>query len=66
MGLPVGKDMRGKVLIEAIDDDFLGKQPIRYINTYETDKKEKSRKPVRSPSDEEKMKERMRSLGYIN
>jgi predicted AlkP superfamily phosphohydrolase/phosphomutase len=65
MGLPIGKDMKGKVLVEAIDTTYLKKHPIKYIETYETSKQEKPQKPIRSPIDEEKIKERMRSLGYI-
>ncbi|MBU4312098.1 MAG: alkaline phosphatase family protein [Candidatus Omnitrophica bacterium] len=66
MGLPVGKDMKGKVLVEAIDSDLLRRRPTRYIDTYETHKKEKIEKPIRSPQDEERIIERMKSLGYIN
>lgn len=65
MGFPIGKDMKGKVLVEAIDTTYLKKHPIKYIETYETNKQEKPQKPIRSPIDEEKIKERMRSLGYI-
>jgi predicted AlkP superfamily phosphohydrolase/phosphomutase len=66
MGLPVAKDMDGKVLVEAISEDYFKKNPVKYIDTYETDKKDTIRKPIRSLSDEEILKDRMRSLGYIN
>lgn len=67
MGLPLARDMRGKVLVEAVDKKFLRKNSIEYIDTYETDQKEtKPPKPTRSPEDEERIKETMRSLGYIN
>ncbi len=66
LGLPVAKDMEGKVLLEAIKKNYLKISPVQYIDTYETrDKKDGVEKPVRS-YDEEKIKERMRSLGYIN
>ncbi len=66
LGLPVAKDMDGRVLFEAFEECYLRKTPIQYITTYETeDKKGKVEKPIRSP-DEEMIKERMRSLGYIN
>ncbi len=66
LGLPVAKDMDGKVLFEAIKKDYLKKNPVQYITTYETeDKIERIEKPIRSP-DEESIKEMMRSLGYIN
>lgn len=66
MGLPVAEDMDGKVLVEGIEDNYLKKNPIKYIGTYETDKKDTIQKPIRSLSDEEILKDRMRSLGYIN
>lgn len=66
MGLPVAKDMIGKVMVQAIDTRFLKKHPLRYVETYETKDKDKEQIPIRSPIDEEKIKERMRSLGYIN
>jgi len=65
-GLPLAVDMPGKVLISAIEGDFLNRNPLRYIDTYEEGKKLIPQRPIRSPIDEEKIKERMRSLGYIN
>jgi len=35
LGLPVAEDMNGKVITEAINEDFLKKYPVRYIKTYE-------------------------------
>jgi len=66
MGFPLGVDMKGKPILEAIDEEFLREQPVRYVTTYEADKKEEEKQPDRSPSDEKKIKELMRSLGYIN
>lgn len=66
MGLPVAEDMDGKVLVEGIEDDYLKKNPVKYIDTYETDKKDTIQKPIRSLSDEDILKDKMRSLGYIN
>ncbi len=61
-GLPVGKDMDGKVLIQAINKRFLKKHPIEYIPTYDTTR---SLQPIKSsPLDNEIMKE-LKSLGYI-
>ncbi len=66
LGLPVARDMDGKVLVEAIKDSYLKKNPVKYIDTYETqDRGDMIEKAVRS-SDERLIKERMRSLGYIN
>ncbi len=35
LGLPVGRDMDGKVLESAFEPAFLAKHPIRYVATYE-------------------------------
>jgi len=66
MGIPIAKDMDGKVLLEAIEEDYIKRNPIRYIDTYETAKDKTVQKPIRSLFDEERIKEKMRSLGYIN
>jgi predicted AlkP superfamily phosphohydrolase/phosphomutase len=66
MGIPIAKDMDGKVLFEAIEEDYIKSNPIRYIDTYETFKDKTIQKPIRSLLDEERIKEKMRSLGYIN
>lgn len=34
-GLPVGRDMDGRVLVDAFDDDFLRRNPLSLIPTYE-------------------------------
>ena len=36
LGLPVGKDMDGKVLEHAFEDDFRTGNPIRYVSTHES------------------------------
>jgi hypothetical protein len=66
LDLPVAKDMPGKILINAIGCCRLWINPIRYIDTHERDKKQLPQKPIRSPLDEKIIKERMRTLGYIN
>lgn len=61
-GLPIGKDMDGKVLIQAIEENFLENHPIEYIPTYDT---ERSLQPIKASTlDKEIMKE-LKSLGYI-
>jgi len=64
MGLPVGRDMDGKVLIDAIDKEFLKKYPLEYISSYETLVK-KEIINVESRRDRETV-ERFRALGYFN
>ncbi len=63
-GIPIGKDMDGKVLSEAITDDYLVSSPIAYIDSHEDMMRPKSPSVLKSPINEE-IKERLRSLGYI-
>ena len=65
MDLPVAKDMKGKVLTDAIEEKYLKRHPIKYIKTYEKEKIKKIPIPVRSIKDREKIEEGLRSLGYI-
>lgn len=66
MGLPVAKDMDGKVLTQAIEPSFLEKNPIRYIESYDKEEKRKEipGKEEITPYDEELLK-RLKALGYI-
>jgi len=63
MGLPVGKDMDGKILTSTIIPEFVKKKPVEYIDTHDVEERKES-KPLASPADEE-IKEKLRSLGYI-
>ena len=65
-GLPVARDMDGFVLNEVIADEQLEQHPVSYIDTYEVDSKFTGdlSEGVESAVDEE-IKERLRSLGYI-
>jgi predicted AlkP superfamily phosphohydrolase/phosphomutase len=64
-GLPVGKDMDGRVLEDAIEPDFLKAHPVRTIPSYEEIvKRGHSGEPIESPVDDE-IRERMKALGYI-
>jgi hypothetical protein len=66
LNLPVAADMSGKVLMSAISLNILEKKAVRYIDTYEKGRKLISQRPIRSTIDEKIIKDRMRSLGYIN
>ncbi|MBI5375547.1 MAG: alkaline phosphatase family protein [Candidatus Schekmanbacteria bacterium] len=63
MGLPVGKDMDGKTIIDAFKSSFISKNPLNYINTYEGPLSTKSNK-VTSTADENMLK-KLKALGYI-
>ena len=61
--LPVSKEMEGEVLTDCINNVFLEKQPVRFIDDYGA--------PVRheeytASGSEEEIKERLRALGYID
>ena len=62
-GLPIPTDMDGKVLVDIFEEDFLKRNPIKYeeIKT----QKEKQIPKGYSEEDKEKIKERLRGLGYI-
>lgn len=64
-GLPVGEDMDGRVLEDAIEPAFMKAHPVRTIPSYEEIvKRGHSAEPIESPVDEE-IRERMKALGYI-
>jgi hypothetical protein len=64
-GEPVGRDMDGFVLTPMIDERFLKDHPVTYVDSYEKEGAAKAiGAPVTSPVDDE-IKERLRSLGYI-
>jgi len=63
MGLPVGRDMDGKIMKEAIKPAFL-KNPPEYIDTYEEELPDVSRQEELSLEDKEHLEE-LRRLGYI-
>ncbi|MBU4312095.1 MAG: hypothetical protein KJ706_05195 [Candidatus Omnitrophica bacterium] len=62
----MAEDMDGKILLEAISEDYRKNNPIKSILTYEntTGKETRHQGPIPSPYDEI-IKERLRSLGYI-
>ena len=63
-GLPVAEDMDGRVLREAIEPDFLLAHPVDTVPTYETGARAVDEEPIESSVDEE-IREKLRSLGYI-
>ncbi len=61
--MPVGKDMDGKVLTEALDKKLLKKRPVSSIPSYEDELRVKKLKRDRKL--DEKQLEEFRALGYI-
>jgi predicted AlkP superfamily phosphohydrolase/phosphomutase len=64
LGIPLGRDMDGKVLSKAITEQYLASHPIHYVDSHE-DKIRFKPHVVSKSSFEEEMKEMLRSLGYI-
>jgi hypothetical protein len=62
--MPVARDMDGKVVVDAIEEDFLRESPVQYAESYET---EAPGGEALSFSDEEleDLEGRLRSLGYL-
>ena len=63
LGMPIGRDMDGRVLTETIAPEFLEQRPLTYIDTYDTGL-ELSEVEDEEPVSEELMA-RLRDLGYI-
>lgn len=63
MGMPVPEDMDGKVLSEIFKKDFLESNPVRNVRS-NTDKID--RDGEYSESDEQKVIEHLKNLGYMN
>jgi len=67
LGLPVGRDMEGKVL-EIFEPDFLAKHPIRYVATYEDPSAAPAATESIAPEDPQALAENieaLRALGYV-
>ena len=63
LGLPVGEDMDGRVLVKAISPQLLAERPVKWTPTH--DAGTRGGKPRRSPIDEEILEE-LQTLGYVS
>jgi arylsulfatase A-like enzyme len=63
LGLPVGEDMDGKVLVEALAPELLAERPVEWTPTH--DSGTRGGKPRRSPIDKDILKE-LQTLGYVS
>lgn len=64
-GLPIPEDMDGRVLFECIDEDFIKKHPISFSKDDGTGYPV-SRRGQYSEDEAEKVKKRLRGLGYMS
>jgi hypothetical protein len=65
MGLPVARDMPGRVLTEIVEEVFWQKNPIRYIDSYERLIPREMLDPESLAPDEE-LFEQLKALGYVD
>jgi predicted AlkP superfamily phosphohydrolase/phosphomutase len=66
LGLPMAKDMDGKVLTDAIDPRYVEHNPVRYIPSYEDDTTRKSDFPHGPTASYDKDQlDKLRTLGYV-
>jgi predicted AlkP superfamily pyrophosphatase or phosphodiesterase len=63
MGIPVGGDMPGRVLTEAVDPAFLEAHPVRRVPSHNAGW-EHGAAPIRSPLSDS-LREKLKGLGYI-
>ena len=63
MNMPIGKDMDGRVLTEAIEEDFLNKYPVKYIDTYDDSSYDDISGEDMEVSKE--LKDQLKALGYL-
>ncbi|MEM7517362.1 MAG: alkaline phosphatase family protein, partial [Planctomycetota bacterium] len=65
LGLPVGKDMDGKVLNSILEPEYAAANAIVYVQTYETGQRAKSANVSMSAADARDAEAGLRQLGYI-
>ncbi len=67
MGMPIARDMDGKVLTEAITKDYLKQNSIQSIDSYETDGFLRATPLEKKVSSEEALilEERLKDMGYL-
>ncbi|MBN1179503.1 MAG: alkaline phosphatase family protein [Anaerolineae bacterium] len=63
MGLPIGRDMDGRVLSEALSPAFLRDYPVQYVDTHET--RERGNVQSVESSVDDVVMQRLRDLGYV-
>lgn len=64
LDLPVGEDMAGRVLLEAVEPGLKRARPVRWIPTHETGGP-RAATPSKGSSADLEMLEELRSLGYV-
>lgn len=66
LGLPVGRDMPGRVVREAIADELLEERPVRFIPTWEGGDERAKAAAVDEEAVDQKVLDRLKTLGYFD
>ncbi len=64
LGQPVAEDLDGRPALSLFEEDYLSAHPVEWVASYETGEARGDDIPMASPMDEG-IKEKLRSLGYI-
>ncbi len=64
LGLPIPADMDGKVTTHLMDEEYVKTHPLKFVEVDEEDKQSKG--GYTSKEDEELIKQRLASLGYLD
>jgi len=65
-GAPVGRDMDGQVILGAIEPGFLEKNPVSYVESYDTTEERDAEGAAFSDEEREQLEARLRKLGYLS
>ena len=65
-GLPVARDLDGRVLDAIVERDYLDGHPLLQVKSYGDFGQERTVDPVVDPATSEEYRERLKMLGYIN
>lgn len=65
LGLPVARDMTGRVWTEAIRAEFLEEHPVSFVDTYRREEAGAAERTDISEEDREVLYQRLRDLGYL-
>jgi predicted AlkP superfamily phosphohydrolase/phosphomutase len=65
LGLPVGRDMAGRVLTELVDPEFWRQHPIRYVDSYDRLLDWRGIEGIQ-PLPDPQLMDQLRALGYVD
>ncbi len=66
LGLPVARDMDGQVLVDAFRSEYLERNPIRVVETFEDGEVPRSKGRALASKEDGTIKKQLLTLGYLN